>query len=132
MHTHTHRVCVVLYIRVVEKVMTCFGHKLKISQVSVSPEDTIPVGKAVIPTALSLRQPAEVVTSSHGFWVPALAAPPPLLFVADFNPLLWRVWWVLSCYDTQRGLRHQVGSFAAVKCPGFKCNGDTVIGAGRI
>lgn len=64
MHTH---ICVFLYMHVVEKVMTHFGHELKISEVGVSLEDTIPVGKAVIPTAVFLWQPTEAVTSSHGF-----------------------------------------------------------------
>jgi len=106
---------------VVEKVMTRFGHELKIAKVGISPEHTIPVGKAAIPTAVFLCQPTEVVTSSHGLQVPALAMPLPVLFITDFSPLLHHVWWVLVCDDSQHGLCHQVCSFAAVKSPGFKC-----------
>lgn len=72
--------------------MTFFGHELKISKVGISLEDTILVGKAMIPTVVYLWQPSEVVTSSQGFWVPALAVPLPLLFITDFNSLLCQVW----------------------------------------
>lgn len=74
-YAHIYNTCVFLYMHVVEKVMAHFGHELKISEVGISLEDMIPVGKAVIPTAVFLWQPIEVVTSSHSFWVPVLAAP---------------------------------------------------------
>lgn len=104
----------------VEKVMTHFGHKLEISEVGITLEDEIPVGKPVISTAVFLWQSTEAVTSSHGFRAPAPAT--PVLLITDFNSLLHQVWWVLLCDDTQHGFHHQGGSFSAVQCLGLKRN----------
>lgn len=74
----------------VEKVMIHSGHELKISDVSVSPEGTILVGKAVIPTAGFPWQATGVVTS-QGFWISVLAVPLPVISTTDFSSLLHQV-----------------------------------------
>lgn len=89
-----------LYMHLVEKVMTYFGHELKIFEVGIPLEDMILVGKAVIPPVVFLWPPTEVVASSYSFWGPVRAKLLPLLCIADFNSLLHQVWCVL-CDDTQ-------------------------------